>query len=405
MPDAGQIRLQGSLEKRPDAGLLPPPRLRSILLFCTATFLYWVALYLYVPILPVYAQSLGASLSMVGVVIASYALPQLLLRIPIGVWSDALGRRKPFVAGGIVVTSVGALGLGLAPNPWFLGLARVVTGIGAAAWVTFTVYFAAYYSREGTGRAIGIINFVQGAALVVATSSGGAVAEVWGFGHTFFGATLVGVVALVALLFAREPTMRQAETASWRSFTQVAASPLLLIASSMGILLQFATFSGVFGFIPIYAAKIGASSTDLGIITMLAVGSSTVAALAAAPMAERWGNRLTIVIGSTLVGLALLTIPFIQRVYVLEAVQVAYGLGRGVLFTILMTLSIQAVTPQQRATAMGVYQAAYSVGMLAGPLVSGFLADSQGLATVFYLSASLCLVIAGIACLPILSRR
>ena len=405
MPDAGQIRLRDSLAKRTDAGLLPSPHLRSVLLFCAAIFFYWTALYLYVPILPVYAQSLGASLSMVGVVIASYALPQLLLRIPIGVWSDALGRRKPFVAGGIVVTSVGALGLGLAPTPWFLGLARVVTGIGAATWVTFTVYFTNYYSREGTGRAIGIINFVQGAALVVATSSGGAVAEVWGFGHTFFGATLVGIVALVALLFAREPTMRQAEPASWRSFTRVAASPLLLMAASMGILLQFVTFSGVFGFIPVYAAKIGASSTDLGIITMLAMGSSTVAALAAAPMAERWGNRLTIVLGSALVGIALLTIPFIQRVYVLEAVQVAYGLGRGVLSTILMTLSIQAVAPQQRATAMGVYQAAYSVGMLAGPLVSGFLADSQGLATVFYLSASLCLVIAGIACLPILSRH
>ena len=404
MPDTDQIRLRESFAERPPADLLPSPHRRSILLFCAVTFFFWTALYLYVPILPVYAQSLGASLSMVGVVIASYALPQLLLRIPIGVWSDALGRRKPFVAGGIFMTLVGALGLGLAPDPWFLCLARIATGIGAATWVTFIVHFASYYPRGGAVRAIGIINFVNGAALVVATSCGGAVAEVWGFGYTFFGAALLGIVALVVLLPAKEPQTRRAELASWRSFTRVATHPLLLTACFMGILLHFANFASVFGFIPVYGAKIGASNTDLGIITMLAVGSSAVASLAAVHVAERWGNRFTIMLGSVLMGMALLAVPFIHRVYLLEAVQIANGLGRGVLATTLMSLSIRAVAPQQRATAMGVYQAIYAGGMLLGPLVSGFLADSHGLATVFYLSASLCLVIAGMACLPILPK-
>ena len=46
---------------------------------------------------------------------------------------------------------------------------------------------------------------------------------------------------------------------------------------------------------------------------------------------------------------------------------------------------------------MGVYQALYSIGMLLGPLVSGFLADDLGLSTVFYLSAFLCLIPGGMA--------
>jgi len=122
-------------------------------------------------------------------------------------------------------------------------------------------------------------------------------------------------------------------------------------------------------------------------------------------MAERWGNTFTIVLGSVLTGVALLAVPFIRHIYVLEAVQVANGLGVGILRTILMTLSIRSVAPQQQATAMGIYQAIYSAGMLLGPLASGFLADSQGLDSVFYLSASLCLVIIAMACLPILPRR
>ncbi|MBI4219298.1 MAG: MFS transporter, partial [Chloroflexi bacterium] len=61
-----------------------------------ATFLFWFSLYLYVPILPLHARTLGASLTMVGAVVASYAIAQVLLRIPIGVGADLIGRRKPF---------------------------------------------------------------------------------------------------------------------------------------------------------------------------------------------------------------------------------------------------------------------------------------------------------------------
>jgi len=405
MSDSLQTRLRESLARGPGAGLLPPPHRRSILFFCAATFFFWTSLYLYAPILPVYAQSLGASLTLVGVVIASYALPQMLLRIPLGVWFDTLGRRKPLVAVGIVMALAGALGLGLSPNTWFLCLSRATAGIGAATWVIFTVYFTSYYPRESTGRAIGVINFVCGMAHVVSTSCGGVIAEVWGFGHAFFGAALLAVVSLLALSFAREPVTRPDETASRHNFIRVATQPVLLTVSFLGILSHFAGFAGTFGFIPVYGAKIGASSADLGIITMLAVGSAAVAALAAAHIAERWGNTFAIVLGAALVGMAMVAVPFVRSLSLLGAVQVVNGLGGGVLRTTLMTLSIKSVAPQQRATAMGVYQAMYAVGMLSGPLVSGVLADSLGLSSIFYLFASLSVVIIGIACLPILPRH
>ncbi len=405
MSEISHTKPPDSLRKRSDGGILPLTHRKSIIIFGAVTFLFWVALYLYVPILPVYAQSLGASLSMVGIVIASYAIPQLLLRIPIGVLFDTLNRRKSLIAGGIAITSAGALGLGLAPNPWLLTLARAVTGMGAATWVTFTVYFTGYYHQERTGRAIGIINFVQRFALVIATSCGGAIAEVQGFTHVFFIAALIGIVALLGLLFTSEPAGLQVRTIASTSFMRVAAHPLLLMASFMAILLQFSSFAGIFGFMPVYATGIGASSVELGIITMVALGSSAVASLIAIHIAERYGNTFTIVLGAALIGISTLAVPFIHDVYVLEAVMVAYGLGSGVLGTILMALSIRSVAAQQRATAMGVYQAIYAVGMLLGPLLSGFLGDSLGLASVFYLSASLCLVIAGLAFLPIVPRH
>ncbi len=378
---------------------------KYIILFSIVTFFFWASLYLYMPILPVYAQSIGASLTMVGAIVSAYAIPQMLFRIPVGMLFDAISRRKFLIAGGLLMNSLGALGMGLAPGALLLFLARGVTGIGAAMWVTFTVYFAAYYPMEGMKKAIGIINFIQGAALVITTYCGGIIAEAGGYKYTFFGAALLGVVAMAALLPTREPAIRPVKQSARQSFLFVAGCPLLLVVSFMGVLAQFANWAGLFGFIPVYGAQIGASSADLGIITMLALGASAVAALTVIPLVKRRGNSFTIMLGAVLMGSAIAITPLLHQVSLLQGLMVIYGLGRGILGTILMSLSIQAVDPQQRATAMGIYQAVYAVGMFLGPFVSGSLADNFGIATVFYLSAFFCLVVAGMAYLPIIFKQ
>jgi MFS family permease len=172
----------------------------------------------------------------------------------------------------------------------------------------------------------------------------------------------------------------------------------------MAILMHFAIFTGVFGFIPIYATQIGASDSTIGLITMINLGFSACGALAAVYIRPRLGYRLTITLSAFLVGISLFAIPFINAVPVLMASQIGCGLGSGVLMTLFMVLAIHGVSQEQQATAMGVFQAVYAIGMLAGPLTSGFLGSSLGLSTIFYLAASLILVIIILAFLPVFSR-
>ena len=103
--------------------------------------------------------------------------------------------------------------------------------------------------------------------------------------------------------------------------------------------------------------------------------------------------------------IGLLATPFIEKVYLLEVIQVFNGTGRGLLGTTLMALSIRDIPPVQRAMAMGIFQATYAIGMLLGPLTSGFLGNSLGLASIFYVSGSLCLLIGAMAYLPMLARQ
>ena len=376
---------------------------RSRVLFVVATFFYWAALYLYVPVLPVYAESVVKSLSMVGIIISSYALPQLLFRIPIGLHFDRTRRRKPLVQAGLLLVSAGAVGLAFAGSGWTLAAARAVTGVGAAAWVAFTVFFTGYYGSEQAARAIGVINSVNQIAQVVATGSGGMIVDAAGYRAVFLTAGLLGLLGVVALGFAREPR-GQVRPASAKSFRHVASSPLLLTAAGMAVLLQFANFASVFGFVPVYGARIGASGSELGVITMLTLGSSAVAAYMCVRIAERLTYSRTIALGAVILAASLLAVPATSTPAELAVVQLASGFGRGSLATLLMALSIRSASPGTRATAMGVFQAVYAAGMLTGPAVSGVIAESLSLAVVFQVSAALCLLLAIAAFHPVLRR-
>jgi len=385
-------------------GIFSPER-RSLLLIFISTFFFWAAIYFYAPVLPVYAESLGASLTTVGIIGAAYALPQLLFRIPMGIWSDSLGRRKPLVIGGIIMVLLGALGLWISPNSWSISLFRGLVGVGSASWVAFTIYAVSFYPENNTTQAVGILNFIMSAALTITTALGGLVADTWGEKTAFLTAAVLAIVALVFVLFAGENRLQKTPSLSREGFKQVTRRPLLIVVSIMGILLFFAEFMSVWGFVPIYAARIGASDTELGILTMLASGVSMVGSLAVAPMIKRRGNIFTLVLGAVMLGLSLLAVPFVHNIPLLDAVQMLNGFGWGMLPTQLMALSIHNIAPQQRATAMGFFQATYAIGMLLGPLVSGFLADNFGLPVIFYFSSAVCLLVIGMSYLPVLPRR
>lgn len=86
---------------------------------------------------------------------------------------------------GILFAALGAFGLSMSTEPWLLFLARFIVGVGASMWVVSPIFIAAYYPAEDSGRAIGLVNFVRGGSLILASASGGFIAEAYGFTHVF----------------------------------------------------------------------------------------------------------------------------------------------------------------------------------------------------------------------------
>ena len=376
----------------------PPLDRPSVVLVGAGTFAFWLSLYLYVPVLPLHAEELGASLSMVGLVVASYAIAQLLLRIPIGVAADVLGRRKPFAAGALACCAAGAVGLALSPDPWTLFTARSVVGIGAAGWVAISVLFSSYYPPHRTLHALSRLMTINTTGLLAATFAGGLISEHLGTGTAFYAAAATGVAGMVLMLAAREPVSRGGSY-STATFVRVARTPLLLLAGGIGILAQFVTFGGSYGFVPLHAERIGASDAQVGYVTTFMLFTQVLGTMATTRIVAGLGHRSALFLASVLVSLSMLLVPCSTSVWTLMALQGLGGLARGVVNTVLISLSLRAIAPEDRATGMGVYQAIYATGMIAGPAASGYLAQASGLDAVFYLAAAVS-VAGGVLALP-----
>ena len=151
-------------------------------------------------------------------------------------------------------------------------------------------------------------------------------------------------------------------------------------------------FAGTFSFVPIYAARLGASDAEVGYITTAQLVTSVVGSIASVWLLRRFGPRRSILGGLLVMAGSMIVVPFISNVAILGASQGMGGLGRGLATTVLMGLTLRAVVPEKRATSMGIFQAIYAVGMLSGPAVSGAVADAFGLSSVFYLTAAVACV-------------
>jgi MFS family permease len=360
---------------------------RYIVTVAVATYFFWISLYLYVPVLPLHAQELGANLEMVGIVIASYAIGQLLLRIPIGVGSDIIGR-KPFAFGALVLSAVGAVWLALSPDPWSLFAARTLTGVAAAGWVAISVLFASYYPAGNTTKAMAIIMSVNTFSLVTATFIGGIVADYFGNLSTFYGAAGIGFAGALLLLSAPEPKIVATARYSFSTLLGVLKTPLLLRVSAIAITLQFVTFGVNFGFLPIHAEDLGASKSEIGYITTAGLLAAVVGTAASAWLARRWGPTAAVMVATLATLFSLVVMTITTDLITLGALQAFNGFGRGMMNTVLISMALASAPVAIRATAMGSYQALYAIGMLLGPAASGPIAAAFGIEMVFWAAAA-----------------
>lgn len=359
-------------------------------------------MYIYVPILTPFLEYRGLGLQAIGLVLGSYGFVQLVCRFPLGIWSDRLRRRKPFILLGMASGALSCL-LFLVPEPWQWTLAgRAAAGVCASTWVAFTVLYAGYFAETQAVRAMSNISFLTVGGQIAGMGISGWLADARGWNAPFATGAAIAAVGLAAACFIREPKGGVARAPmSFADVGSVVREPMLLKVSLLSILGHCVLFITMFGFTPLKAVNdLGASNIDLTWIVFAFMIPHAIASLYSGKrIAPKFGVWNTMLAGFLLAGLCTAAIVWSPSLPALMATQALNGFAQGLYLPLLLGAAIQDVPGPKRATAMGFYQAVYSVGMFGGPYLAGILNDMYGIDSGFWCgaafaaaAASLCLL-------------
>jgi MFS family permease len=337
-------------------------------------------MYLCVPKLSPYAHEIGADYAMIGLINGSYGFSQMIIRVPLGILSDRLGRRKGLIFLGFILTLLSGIVAWLAPSPLTLLFMRMLQGGSAATYLAYTVIYSEYFDEKHSQRAVGTITALFTVGQIVGLAGAGIMSFYWGYPMLFPLTALVAFTGLLLAIPVHETPLPHEEKAP---FGQLAAmilhGPLLRVAV-LGILSQIVTFGAVFGFLPLTAKALGADDFALSVLAILGmIPGVFLPAVTSRLFKKGLDPRLTVSAGFLISALFCLAVPVTKSLNLLYLFQFLGGFGRGIVFPVLMGLAIRGIPKNRRGTVMGMYQSFYGIGMFAGPVIFGFVAKKAGL--------------------------
>lgn len=366
---------------------------RNKVIFYSVSFFLWFSHFVYLPILSPYIEFLGGKYVYIGLVLSSYGFMQFVCRLPIGIVSDLLKRRKPFIIFGMCTSAASCFLFALTEHLGLVLLARALAGVAAATWVVFTVLFSSYFTDSRVHEAMSSISFIVVLAQLLGMIISGFLVDSLGWHAPFWIGGLLSLLGATLALLIYEPNVKAGAPVQLGDLSSVIREPLLLKVSFLSIIAHSIIFTTMFGFLPTYATRIGLNTQELSFIVFAFMIPHAIGTLflgnVIVPRLGKW-NALNVAFLGTVV-FTLLT-PMIDTKVPLMVVQGFNGFFLGILFPLLLGMSIESIAREKRATAMGVYQALYAVGMFTGPFLAGILSASLGLAVGFYFCAGLALL-------------
>lgn len=344
------------------------------------------------PLLPFYAESMGATPLQVTVLVASFSAMQLAAAPFWGRVSDRRGRR-PLLIASLFASAFSYLLFGFAQNFWWLLVSRMAAGAAGGTITIAQAYIADTTSREQRAHGMGQLGAASGLGVMLGPAVGGFFSA-WGLGAPgFVAAAFCAINGIAAFFFVPESRPvehrhahgQAATLAGWvRSMTAHPLDVLLLV-----YFLTISSFAALTSVLALYMERaFGLTARDMGLLfTLGGLTTVVVRGLLLGRLVKRFGEGPTVRVGIVALMLALISLPYLPSGAWGMLVVPAYAFGAGTLFPALASLVSRATDAASQGSILGGSQVVGGLGRVLGPIWAGYLFQSLGIATPFQAGA------------------
>jgi MFS transporter, DHA1 family, tetracycline resistance protein len=358
-------------------------RLFSIIL---VVFIDLLGFSLILPLLPYYAKTFNANQTTTGILIASYAVMQLIGAPILGRLSDRFGRR-PILLLSVFGTFLGFLLLGFANALWMLFASRIIDGLTGGNLSVAQAYISDVTDAENRSKGLGMIGAAFGLGFIIGPVTGGLLSQ-WGYAVPAFAAATISFLNLI-LIYAWLPESLTEEKRSQMTekrpaitlnallvaFQRPFTGSILITRFFFG--LAFAIFQTIFS---LYAlAKFNLTARDTGfVLTYVGVLSVIVQGFLVGRLTSRFREDLLITASVVLMGISLLGWAMVPSVLWLLIIMTPIALSGGLLNTLLSSTLTKAVAPHEIGGILGLSAAVESSTRIIAPILGGVLLQQIG---------------------------
>lgn len=340
-------------------------------------FFSFFDLFSQLPIMSPFALSLGASSFMTGLAVGMYSFSNTIGNVISGFMTD---RRGPFVILliGLFASGISLLLYSFAIGPVSLLGIRFVHGFMEGLIVPAAFTFLANRAEESKrGRSVAISGAFVGMAAIIGPAYSGIVASKTG---TPFIMTVNGVIMFIlaisaffllrSITFKRKQKMKEAKHFRVRYlFTH----PGMIRAFAGAFFLMFS--QGVLALVlPLKVEALGFDTKSTGmLLSTFGIVAILIFLLPINRIFDKVRPMITLAFGISMMGLSMLFLSQITELQFLYLAMALYGIGFAFLFPSINSLLIDSSSPEFRGKAYGYFYAFFSIGVVAGSSLIGYL--------------------------------
>ncbi|KPK93363.1 MAG: hypothetical protein AMJ88_08010 [Anaerolineae bacterium SM23_ 63] len=347
-------------------------------------------------VLPIYGKDLGASALEIGGFFSAMSVVPVIVRPFLGRALDKWGRR-PFLLIGLFSHAIAMVAFSFSSTVVLLTGARFVQGLGTAfLWLTAYTIVADKAKETGRGHNFGLIDEAANRGAIIGTTAGFlalfALSNVeWRY-IWFWLFFCYGIFSLLGFWYGWRGVGETRPTdVSPRAESRPISGQLLAL---MGIIfITGASTAMVWPLLMVFLQDI--LQAEIWALASAYLPAALLSAYLPSHMgkiADRWGRKPPMIAGLVIGAIASALIPHLRSIIGLATLWAVESLGYVTSLPAERAFVADIAGEDVRGTSYGLYTFAYFLGAVLGPLVGGWLYDTYGHGTPFYLNAAVLLL-------------
>jgi len=356
----------------------------SLSLFCA-----FLGVGIITPLLPIYATRLGANGPLLGIILGIFSFSRTGTMLFSGEISEKFNKKTLLIVG-LSVYALSSLGYLIADNSIELLLIRFIHGAGSALVIPIAMAIGSDFAPE---REEGAFLGTMQTAIFLGVGSGpllsGILTDYISWNSSFYAMTALTVFAIITVIVKLPNQQGKITPCDKNKFTNPLPHILNMIKDpTLKAVIPFHFCSAMargslLMLIPLLGAGLHMSFLQIGVLVALNSLATALFQRFFGKLADRKSKYKIIIWGGLVSAISFFLLAFTNDFYPLAILSTLFGFGRSVSTPALTALAAIRGRTFGSGRTMGLFNMAFSAGMMTGPVLAGLISDVTGTGVTF----------------------